>query len=62
MNIDMENLDEMLTNQRWKYIKIFILNKYEKKKPGMVAHAFNRSTREVETGEFLSLRPAWSTK
>ena len=27
----------------------------------MVAHAFNPSTREAETGEFLSSRPAWST-
>jgi hypothetical protein len=27
-----------------------------------VAHAFNPSTREAEAGEFLSSRPAWSTK
>jgi hypothetical protein len=31
-------------------------------KPGMVVHAFDPSTREAETGGFLSLRPAWSTK
>jgi major histocompatibility complex class I len=31
-------------------------------KPGVVAHAFNPSTREAEAGGFLSLRPAWSTK
>jgi hypothetical protein len=31
-------------------------------KPGVVAHAFNSSTRESEAGRFLSLRPAWSTK
>jgi hypothetical protein len=30
--------------------------------PGMVAHAFNPSTREAEAGGFLSSRPAWSTK
>jgi hypothetical protein len=30
--------------------------------PGVVAHAFNPSTREAEAGGFLSLRPAWSTK
>jgi major histocompatibility complex class I len=30
--------------------------------PGVVAHAFNPSTQEVEAGGFLSLRPAWSTK
>jgi hypothetical protein len=27
-----------------------------------VAHAFNPSTWEAEAGEFLSSRPAWSTK
>jgi hypothetical protein len=30
--------------------------------PGVVAHAFNSSTWEAEVGEFLSLRPAWSTE
>jgi major histocompatibility complex class I len=30
--------------------------------PGVVAHAFNPSTREAEAGEFLSSRAAWSTK
>jgi hypothetical protein len=30
--------------------------------PGIVAHAFNPSTWEAEAGEFLSSRPAWSTK
>jgi hypothetical protein len=29
---------------------------------GVVAHAFNPSTREAKAGRFLSLRPAWSTK
>jgi hypothetical protein len=28
----------------------------------MVAHTFNPSTWEAETGEFLSSRPAWSTE
>jgi hypothetical protein len=28
----------------------------------VVAQAFNPSTREAETDEFLSLRPVWSTK
>ena len=28
----------------------------------MVAHAFNPSTWEAEASEFLSSRPAWSTK
>ena len=31
-------------------------------RPGLVVHAFNPSTWEAETGEFLSLRPAWSTE
>ena len=29
---------------------------------GRVAHAFNHSTREAETGGFLSSRPTWSTE
>ena len=31
-------------------------------KPGMVLHAFNPSTREAESGRFLSSRTAWSTE
>jgi hypothetical protein len=31
-------------------------------KPGVVAHAFNPSTREAEAGGFLSSRPVCSTK
>jgi major histocompatibility complex class I len=34
----------------------------EKMGLGVVAHAFNPSTWEAEAGEFLSLRPAWSTE
>jgi major histocompatibility complex class I len=34
----------------------------KEEKPGVVAHAFNPSTREAEAGGFLSSRPAWSTK
>jgi 3-methyladenine DNA glycosylase Mpg len=30
--------------------------------PGVVAHAFNLSTREAEADRFLSLRPDWSTE
>jgi major histocompatibility complex class I len=31
-------------------------------KPGVVAHTFNPSIWEAESGGFLSSRPAWSTK
>jgi hypothetical protein len=37
-------------------------NKKTDLKLGVVAHAFNPSTREAEAGGFLSSRPAWSTK
>jgi hypothetical protein len=37
-------------------------NVLRKKWPGVVAHAFNPSTREAEAGGFLSSRPAWSTE
>jgi hypothetical protein len=30
--------------------------------PGVMVHAFNLSTWEVEAGGFLSSRPAWSTE
>jgi hypothetical protein len=33
-----------------------------KMKLGVVAHAFNPSTGEAESGGFLSSRPAWSTE
>jgi hypothetical protein len=36
--------------------------KYGRKKPVVVAHAFNPSTREAEAGGFLSSKPAWSIK
>jgi major histocompatibility complex class I len=42
-------------------ISIIMLFK-EATQPGVVVHAFNPSTREAETGAFLSSRPAWSTK
>jgi hypothetical protein len=37
-------------------------NKNRRGWPSMVTHAFNPSTWEAEAGEFLSLRPAWSTE
>jgi hypothetical protein len=40
----------------------YIKERRKKKKLGVVAQAFNPSTREAEAGRFLSLRPAWSTK
>jgi hypothetical protein len=47
-----------MERRRKKYFNIM----KEFRKPGVVAHAFNPSTREAEAGEFLSSRPAWSTK
>jgi hypothetical protein len=40
------------------FLEVFLKN--TKRKPGVVAHAFNPSTREAEAGGFLSSRPAWS--
>jgi hypothetical protein len=37
------------------------LSKFHRFEPGVVAHAFDPSTREAEAGGFLSSRPAWST-
>ena len=39
-----------------------VLGKMTKVMPGVVAHAFNPSTREAEAGGFLTSRPAWSTE
>jgi hypothetical protein len=36
------------------------IKKKNPNKPGVVALAFNSSTREAEAGGFLSSRPAWS--
>jgi hypothetical protein len=41
---------------------IIVFLKYCYFKPGVVAHAFNPSTREAEAGGFLSSRPAWFTE
>jgi hypothetical protein len=41
---------------------MFDIGKEEPKEPGVVAHAFNPSTREAVAGGFLSSRPAWSTE
>jgi hypothetical protein len=48
------------TEQGWKIIQF--KKKKKRMKPGVVAHAFNPSTWEAEAGEFLTSRPAWSTK
>jgi hypothetical protein len=45
-----------------KAAKTIQCNKDSILKPGMVAYAFNPSTREAEAGGFLSSRPAWSTE
>jgi hypothetical protein len=36
--------------------------KNKQTEPGVVANAFNPSTREAEAGGFLSSRPAWFTE
>jgi hypothetical protein len=38
------------------------LSQKKKRSRAVVAHAFNPSTWETETGGFLSSRPAWSTE
>jgi hypothetical protein len=38
------------------------ISNLKKRKPGVVAHAFNPSTWEAEAVGFLSSRPAWSTE
>jgi hypothetical protein len=50
-----------LNSASFKWLHFYFLEK-DLFKPGMVAHAFNSSTREAEAGGFLSSRPAWSTK
>jgi hypothetical protein len=39
-----------------------LLSKKYADEPGVVAHAFNPSTREAEAVGLLSSRPAWSTE
>jgi hypothetical protein len=45
-----------------KQVTKVLLNNQKQTKPGVVAHTFNPSTQEAEAGEFLSLRPGWSTE
>jgi hypothetical protein len=45
---------QVLGTELWSSIRVAL--------SGVVAHAFNPSTREAETGGFLSSRLAWSTK
>jgi hypothetical protein len=61
------NLKDSLKSVKIKHpymiTKPFLLrHKRESSEPGVVAHAFNPSTREAEAGGFLSSRPAWSTE
>ena len=52
-----ESLFLSLVSRRKEYVC-----KNPDKKPGVVANAFNPSTREAEADGFLRLRPAWPTK
>jgi hypothetical protein len=50
-------------SREWQVPYSFLIFKKKKKKSRVVvAHTFNLSTWEAETGGFLSSRPAWSTK
>jgi hypothetical protein len=51
-----------IEKQQRKLTRLRKLRKLQDSQPGVVAHAFNPSTREAEAGGFLSSRPAWSTK
>jgi hypothetical protein len=53
---------DFIEQKRTKEIRVIFQSLFATSKPGVVAHAFNPSTREAEAGGFLSSRPAWSTK
>jgi hypothetical protein len=52
---------KLLNSIKW-YSKYKETLKHYTIKPGVVAHGFNPSTWEAETGGFLSSRLAWSTE
>jgi hypothetical protein len=43
-------------------MEYYLAVKINEIQPGVVAYAFNPSTREAEAGGFLRSRPTWSTK
>jgi hypothetical protein len=55
-------VEQVLSHGQWFSHRVFVMKTQRKSCWAVVAHTFNPSTWEAETGGFLSSRPAWSTE